>query len=707
MPTELRKTGISVVGDLPWGTHLCHFYETKEDLLDILLPYFKAGLENNEYCLWIVLAPLELDEAKAALRAAVPEAEQFLATGAMEIISSLDWYLPGGVFNPQQVIKQWQEKYAAAVAQGYDGLRANGNETWLNESNWQDYAQYEKELNELIKTQRMLLICTYSLASISGAKIFDVVQTHEFAIAKRQGQWEVIVSPALRQVKTELKRLNDELEQRVQKRTDELADSNEELRREINVRRQVEEELRRQQTILQKIFDHIPVMIGFVSEEGRLEMINRACERTLGWTLQEVQQQNWGFIQSCFPTSQERLDVQEIIAAAAGEWTDLKITAKDGRVIDVTAAVVSLIDGTSLAIGQDISKRKQAEEKLRRQTYLTEQVINSLPGIFYVFDEERRFLRWNENFERVTGYTREELQQISPLDLFTGEDQIKIQECVENVFLTGKSTADVKLVAKDGTRTPYHFTGRRVTLDNKLCSFVMAIDATERKQMEEQLKSTSAQLRALMTSLRSAKEAEGRRIARELHDNLGSALTGLKIDLTWVSRHLPEAMDETVRQKLANMADHIDEAMQQVRNIATELRPSVLDDLGLVAAIKWQAKEFQQRTEIICRVTARQEEIFLSPEKSTALFRILQEILTNVARHAQATSVQIRIEKKKHYVELKVADNGRGIQASELSAPTALGLLGMRERAADLGGSVEITGAAGKGTTVTVQIPEN
>jgi len=153
------------------------------------------------------------------------------------------------------------------------------------------------------------------------------------------------------------------------------------------------------------------------------------------------------------------------------------------------------------------------------------------------------------------------------------------------------------------------------------------------------------------------------------------------------------------------MAKFIDETIQKVRQIATELRPSMLDDLGLAAAIEWQAGEFQRRTEIKCKIISLQEDVVLSPEKSTAVFRIYQEILTNIARHAQATSVEIRMEQPDGELILRVSDNGQGIKESEMAGTKSLGLLGMRERALIFGGQIEITGAEGRGTTVTVSLP--
>src|SRR6266851_4507418 len=221
MATELRKTGISVVGDMPWGTHFCHFYETKQDLLDTLVPYFKAGLESKECGVWVVSDSelITVEEAKGALKQAVPDLDRHLADENIEVFSGLDWYLEQGVFNLERVTSAWDAKLKRALARGYEGMRVSGDTFWLAEKDWKDFFAYEKQLNESITDQPMTVLCTYPLVKSGATEILDVVQAHQFAIARRQGEWEVIETPELRQAKAEIKRLNEDLEQKVIERT--------------------------------------------------------------------------------------------------------------------------------------------------------------------------------------------------------------------------------------------------------------------------------------------------------------------------------------------------------------------------------------------------------------------------------------------------------------------------------------------------------
>jgi signal transduction histidine kinase len=230
-------------------------------------------------------------------------------------------------------------------------------------------------------------------------------------------------------------------------------------------------------------------------------------------------------------------------------------------------------------------------------------------------------------------------------------------------------------------------------------------EVKDRLIAEEHLKASQQNLRALASHLQSVREEEWTRIAREIHDHLAQALTGLKMDLAWIIARLPRGSAE-LREKAQSMARLIDGTMESVHEIMTQLRPEVLDRLGLAAAIAWQAGEFQRRSGIRCNVTAPEEELAIDPERSTALFRIFQELLTNVARHAAATRIDVTIRCTPGEVVLTVADNGRGIDAEVAVSPESLGLMGVRERVLPFGGGVEIKGVRGEGTTVTVTVPK-
>jgi signal transduction histidine kinase len=241
-----------------------------------------------------------------------------------------------------------------------------------------------------------------------------------------------------------------------------------------------------------------------------------------------------------------------------------------------------------------------------------------------------------------------------------------------------------------------------VDLYNKNTALTREI--AERRVTEERLRESEENLRALAAHLQSVREEEQIRIAREIHDELGQALTGLKMDLTWLAGGLRPEQKGLV-EKTTAMFRLIDGTIKSVRRIASGLRPEVLDEIGLTAAIGWQARDFQVRSGIRCNVELPAEGPQLDQARSTAVFRIFQELLTNVARHAHATRVDVRMGLEGDTMWLKVQDNGRGITEARINSSKSLGFLGMRERALPFDGKIEIEGQRGKGTTVTIRIP--
>lgn len=208
----LRQSGIRVVGEMPWGTHICVFYETKDDLLDTAAAYFRAGLGNNEFCVWAISEPISEVEAKAALRRAIPDLHAQLAAGRIEIIPGTDWYLRGNQFDLQRITGGWSEKLRVALAKGFDGMRVSGNAFWIESSHWQAFCEYEHELDRSLAGQQMVVLCTYSLQASRAVDLLDVARAHQCCTARRNGDWEFLATPELRQARQEIERLHGALD---------------------------------------------------------------------------------------------------------------------------------------------------------------------------------------------------------------------------------------------------------------------------------------------------------------------------------------------------------------------------------------------------------------------------------------------------------------------------------------------------------------
>jgi PAS domain S-box-containing protein len=190
----MRRSGLELVGDVPWGTHFCQFYQDRQDLIDILVSYFQHGLEDNEYCMWITSQPLGVDEACVALRGAVPDLDDHIRRGQIEFLDYRQWYKVDGRFDADRVLAGWVQRERAALERGFAGLRLTGNTFWLEKSDWRDFTDYEAVVDSVIGAHRMLALCTYSIAKCGAAEILDVVRNHQFALMKQAGNWELIHS---------------------------------------------------------------------------------------------------------------------------------------------------------------------------------------------------------------------------------------------------------------------------------------------------------------------------------------------------------------------------------------------------------------------------------------------------------------------------------------------------------------------------------
>jgi DNA-binding CsgD family transcriptional regulator len=209
---KLRKTGIRLIGDMPWGTHVCVFYHTKEDLLDTTASFFEAGLKNNEFCVWAISAPITQTDAKNALRLGVPDLDQYLAAGQIELLQGTEWYLKGNQFDLKRITGGWSEKLRDALAKGYDGIRISGNAFWTATDHWKAFCEYEADLDRSLAGQEVIALCAYSLEASSAADILDVARAHQCSIARRNGDWEFLEAPALNRAKQEIRRLNGALD---------------------------------------------------------------------------------------------------------------------------------------------------------------------------------------------------------------------------------------------------------------------------------------------------------------------------------------------------------------------------------------------------------------------------------------------------------------------------------------------------------------
>ncbi len=473
---------------------------------------------------------------------------------------------------------------------------------------------------------------------------------------------------------------------------------------DITERKQAEIALKRREEELRIITDNIPGLVSYVDANGHYRFVNEQYERWLGIPQKDILGKHYRQLLGDETHELIKKYVEEVLSGklvhyeeylpyqyGGKRWVDAEYVPD----IDVKGEVKGFF-----ALVTDITERKKAEEALRVSEERYRELANSITDVFFAMDEHLKYVYWNKASEELTGILEKDAIGKSIYEVFPDTPETRKAEKIYFEVLRKKKPRNFV--------HEYHLGGERFFFDitaypsgNGLSVFVK--DTTEQKKAEEELENSREQLRNLAAHLQSARETERTSIAREIHDELGPALTGLKMDLSWLAEKIPR--EEPLLEKIQTMINLIDTNINTVRRISAELRPGMLDVLGLVAALEWQAEEFQNRTGVKCKITTDPEEISLDEKLSTDLFRIFQEILTNVARHAQATRVTASFKKKKDYLELKVRDNGRGITGKQISDPTSFGLIGMRERIHPWRGKVTIKGVSNKGTTVTVRAP--
>jgi PAS domain S-box-containing protein len=359
------------------------------------------------------------------------------------------------------------------------------------------------------------------------------------------------------------------------------------------------------------------------------------------------------------------------------------------------------------AIGAELARRQQQREALRQRSELLQTIFDNIPVMISLFDPAGRLLLANREWERVLGWTVEAAQRHDFLaEMYP--DPAERRRVMEFIRRGSREWTDFKIRTRGGRVVDTSWT--RIPLSGGT-SIGFGQDISGGKRTEERLRQSYEGLRALSARLRAAREEESARLAREVHDQVGQLLTALRLDVAWLERQLEPAglpglaAAGEITGKLQAMSRLLDQAAEAVHRITSELRPGILDELGLEAAVEWYVEEFEKRTGISCRLSSTMAGAALGPEQATALFRILQEALTNVARHAGATAVDIRLAVAPEGVTLEIADNGRGIPEDKISDSRSIGLLGMRERARALGGEVVVRPPAAGGTMVEVSLP--
>jgi PAS domain S-box-containing protein len=460
---------------------------------------------------------------------------------------------------------------------------------------------------------------------------------------------------------------------------------------------------------LYKILAHSSQVGCYIMQNRRFRFINSHFREYAGYSEGEMLNMNPASI--ILPEDRRKTAKNAIMMLKEQRFSpyEFRIVTKDGRVKWIMETVMSItFKGKRAILGSsmDVTERKEAGRRLEELEALESSILDAIPQAVLGL-HERRINFANHAVKVIFGWHREELIGKSITMIYRNKEEAHRIGDIFYSSLERQRTYETEFpcLRKDGREILCRMKASRIGEKLREKRIVVTYeDITAEKKAQEDLERSREELRNLSIHLQSVREEESTRVARKIHDELGQSLTALQMDLSWLTNRLP-ANNKSIREKTQSMSGLVDATIESVHNITTELRPSLLDDLGLPAAIEWQAADFQKRSGIRCQAHIHCSDGVLDKELATTIFRIFQETLTNIARHAKATLCKVSLTENEKELCLEVTDNGVGITQWQVDDPKSFGMIGMRERAHLWGGTVYIRNAKPSGTTVRVLIP--
>jgi len=474
---KLRKTGINILGNVPWGTHFCLFYHTSQDLADILVPYFKAGLESNEFCMWITSEPLNSEDAKRLLKQAVGNLDSYIKKGQIEILNYSDWYTKTEVFETDKVLQGWVQKHDQAIERGFDGLRLTGNTFWLEKKDWGKFAGYEAVVNSVIGKYKILAVCTYSLEQCGASEILDVEQNHQFSLIKWKSDWKILESSDRNQIEARL------AEQTM-----------------------IAEALERSKKEWVETFNAISDWVVLVDLRGRILRTNLIGEEFIGIPLDEI---IW---QSCCKLvhgSEKHIPdcpLKKMLETGRRATAEFQVPGTD-RWLMVTVDPVTDKEGNILAavhITRDITERKKAKKALTESESKLNAMLLSIGDHISMVDKDLNIIWANETATKNFG---NDIVGKKCYDVY----HKRSKSCEPSPCITLKAFQDgnvhehdTQAIMKAGEKRYYHCTAN-VALRNEdgkpTAVIVISRDITEQKKAEEALRESQELFISFMDQL--------------------------------------------------------------------------------------------------------------------------------------------------------------------------------------------------------------
>ncbi|HXZ23862.1 MAG TPA: MEDS domain-containing protein [Methanomassiliicoccales archaeon] len=668
---ESRDSGIDVIGKVAWGTHFCQFYEDSKDLTDVLVPYFVAGLRQNEFCMWVTSEPFNKKAARASLLKALPDLTEFERKGQIEILDYKEWYVRSGKFRSEEVLNGWVTKLSNALAKGFDGLRLTGNTHWLETSTWRSFEEYEAAVNSVIGKYRMIALCSYSLKKCNSREILDVVANHQFALVNRRGSWCLIEGSGDARTREALR------------------DSEERYRH---------------------LVQYAPTGIYEIDFRGpSIKSINEAATVLTGYAHDELMAMNPFDLLD----EESKLRFRERIGKSlAGEKVDesveFKVVRKDRSTIDVILNTKSVFEEGravgALVVGHDITERKRREESLNDERSKLYEVFDSLPAMLCLLTPDYHIAYANKPFKDKFGESNG-------------------RHCYEYCFGFSEPCKFCESYRVLETGQPHHWhcahNGSAIDAydvpftdaDGSPMILELDLDVSERVKAEHELKRSNAELQ---------------QFAYVASHDLQEPLRMIIGYLSLLNKKYRDSLDP-------NAAEYVDiavsggermrrliEDLLEYSRVGTQSQPFALVDMnGTVEKVLSNL----QATLKVNHVNVEHERLPIITADSGQMVQVMQNLIGNAAKFHGTDAPQIRVSCQQADNEFifSVQDNGIGVSpkykdtifqmfqrlhSSDEYPGTGMGLAITKKIVERHGGRIWVESEEGKGATFFFTIPK-
>ncbi len=695
---DTRKSGIPSVGDLPWGSHLAQFYDSKQDLLEVLVPYFKAGLENNEFCLWAVQAPLNVEEAQVALRETFPRLPERMEAGQIEIVAEPQPSSPN--LDPLGTIVAGVDQ---SVLRSFDGLRL-ARPAFQEESGARRFSVHDQET---LAALHLIAIFLYPRRQFDAVGLMEVVTQHRLTLVRGTDRWEILESSAALGVK---------------------------------------DELRRTQEKLHTLFDNMSE--GFALHRIVLDAAGKPCDYIF-LEINEAFSRLTGLEAGRIIGKRVRAVLPGIENDPADWIGKYGAVALAGRPIQFESHAAALQRWYSISAFSprkgffactfaDITERKRAEEERRSLSDRLAVTLRSIGDAVLSSDAEGRITFLNPVAAALTGWAEKEALGRPITEVFRIADEFSGEPGEDIVGRTMREKRIVALanhtvlISKEGQKIPIEDSAAPIlAADGQIAGAVLVFhDVTAKRRAQAalqqardelenrvaertdqlrraniQLEARAAQLRTLTGELTLTEQRERRRIAQLLHDGLQQLLVGAKFRVSSLER----SSSETVGVACTAINSLLDEAIQASRTLTAEISPPILYEEGLVPALRWLVNWIADKHGLIADLSSETVPARLAEDMVVHLFESVREILFNIVKHASTDRAHIDVRCSDGKLQISIADQGLGFDPGSLrssgGSAGGFGLFSIRERLGSLGGELDIASSPGKGTRVTLSAP--